>query len=103
MKFTVTCFFFFSNSLGDRLIGRDSGEIQLDAESLTWDPDQTSQTLSCAWRCEVVGGGLCYSAVELGKVFFNSLSGCDTTVQSNHFEAGKSYKIMYVWKANNTN
>lgn len=80
--------------LGDRLIGRGSGEIQLDAKTLTLDPDQTSDTLSCSWRCEVVGGGFCYSAVELGTVFFRSISGCDTTVQSSHFEAGKVYKIM---------
>ena len=47
---------------------------------------------------EGASGGFCYSATERGKLIFESISGCDTTVQSNEFEAGKSYKIMCVLK-----
>jgi len=80
---------------GDRQIGRASGIIMLDAESLTLDPDQTTDPYACQWRCEVVSGGtgFCYSASERGRLIFGSISGCDTTVQSSEFEAGKSYKI----------
>jgi len=72
----------------------------LDAESLTLDPDQTTDPYACQWRCEVVSGGtgFCYSASERGRLIFGSISGCDTTVQSSEFEAGKSYKITYVLK-----
>lgn len=88
------------NFSGDRQIGRGSGAITLDAVSVTLDPDQTNDPFACSWRCEVASGGagFCYSAVERGKLIFESISGCDTTVQSSQFEAGKSYKIMYVLK-----
>ena len=64
------------------------------------DPDQTQDPYACRWRCEVESGGtgFCYSATERGKLIFASISGCDTTVESIQFEAGKSYKIMYVLK-----
>lgn len=38
---------------GDRQIGRDSGTIELDAQTQTVDPDFTSETLTCSWNCEV--------------------------------------------------
>ena len=78
------------------MFGRDSGAIILDAVRLTLDPDQTSDPYACQWRCEGASGGFCYSATERGKLIFESIAGCDTTVQSNQFEAGKSYKIMCV-------
>jgi len=64
--------------------------------SLTRDPDQTAAPYACQWRCETESGEFCYSFVERGKLIFESISGCDTTVQSRPFEAGKSYKITYV-------
>ncbi|XP_078368614.1 uncharacterized protein LOC144652478 isoform X2 [Oculina patagonica] len=77
---------------GDRQIGRESGAIELDAKTLTVDPDQTNEPLNCSWSCEVQGGGDCVSAVD-GQSIFASISGCETEVQSNEFSAGKTYVI----------
>ena len=93
MKFFLTTLSDFS---GDRQIGRDSGAIKLNAVNLTRDPDQTTDPYACQWRCEVDGSNeFCYAVRGGGKLIFDSISGCDTTVPSSQFEAGKSYKIMY--------
>ena len=89
---TMAYFFY----LGDRRVGRGSGAIKLDAETLTVDPDKTSQILSCTWRCEDANGGLCYSVANKGQLIFASISGCQTEVQSSYFTAGKTYTIRLV-------
>ena len=82
--------------LGDRQIGRASGAIRLDAKTLTVDPDQTRETLSCSWSCEVGNGEFCYSVTNKGSLIFASVSGCQPEVQSSQFGAGKTYKIRFV-------
>lgn len=82
--------------LGDRKIGRASGVITLDAQTLTRDPDKTNDILSCSWRCEDQNGGLCYSLVNRGQLIFASSSGCKFELDSSHFSAGKTYTIRFV-------
>lgn len=77
---------------GDRLIGRNSGSIKLDAITLTIDPDRTKHELSCSWSCAVQSGGLCNSTVN-NELIFSAVNGCIIAVQSNHFFAGKTYII----------
>ncbi|PFX24468.1 hypothetical protein AWC38_SpisGene10933 [Stylophora pistillata] len=77
---------------GDRLIGRNSGAIKLDAKTLTIDPDGTNHELSCSWSCAVLGGGLCNPTVD-NDFILSTANGCITEVQSNHFFAGKTYVI----------
>ena len=79
---------------GDRQIGRDSGAIGLDAKTQTVDPDHTSEALACSWSCAIEGGGSCSSAVD-GELIFDSISGCETEVQSNNFFAGTTYIIRF--------
>ena len=88
--------------LGNRQIGRDSGAIKLDALTQTVDPDNSNQDLSCNWKCEDQDGGFCYSFVNKGQLIFASVSGCETEVQSNHFTAGKTYKIRLVCEQKQT-
>jgi len=78
---------------GNRQIGRDSGDIRLDALTRTVDPDRSSLALSCSWRCQDQNNGFCYSAVSQGQLIFSSVSGCRPTVQSRHFTAGNIYQI----------
>lgn len=80
---------------GDRLVGRNSGAIKLDAKTLTIDPDGTNHELSCSWSCAVLGGGLCNATVD-NDFILSTANGCITEVQSNHFFAGKTYVIRFV-------
>lgn len=81
--------------LGDRLIGRNSASITLDAKTLTIDPDGTKHELSCSWSCAVQGGGLCNPTVN-NELIFSAVNGCIIAVQSKHFFAGKTYIIRFV-------
>ena len=74
-------------------MGRDSGDLVLDAKSSTYDPDKAPGELSCSWACEDQSNGQpCYSAVNKEQKI-TMADQCVITVQSKEFEAGKSYKV----------
>ena len=82
---------------GDRQIGRDSGSVELDAKTLTVDPDDLDDTdgnsFNCTWSC-VDGVAPCRSVVD-ELIILPTNSSCVTAVQSRSFAAGKSYVIRY--------
>ena len=83
--------------LGDRQIGRDSGSVELDAETLTVDPDDLDDSdgnsFKCDWSCKD-GNAPCRSTPDR-SILLRADSPCITAVQSKHFAAGKSYMIRY--------
>jgi hypothetical protein len=81
---------------GDRTLGRDSGTLELDAESSTVDPDNAPGDLSCAWTCtDISNDQPCYSALNpQSKITLPNQ--CKVSLSSTEFAAGKTYRIKYV-------